>query len=1028
MLLVFRRSKSGGATQICGQEAGFMNQRRCFLQRYEGPKPCRRPLSPFSPRTGFLTYARRRDEGGFRFSVAKKSLLLVDADSKSLRMLEVSLRKCGFSVTTAIHVADAHDKLKHAAPDLIITDTRFPGGEDGFEFVARLKSKPETAAVPVIFLSSENKLAQKVAGLELGVEDYLTKPIYIKEVLTRVRVLLDKREKQSLELKERTSAFSGLLDDMGLVDLIQTVEIGRKTGRLNIETRGQRGQVSFKEGKVINARSGRLTGERAFYRMLVWNVGTFSMEFGTCDEPDVMELSTQGLLMEGVRRVDEWGQLSEQLPPLDHVFEIDFAQLVDRLAEVPDEANLLLRFFDGRRSLLGVVDAIDIGDLEALEIASNLYFEGLIFDVTDVRPVRLPEPAKDDHWLAEPAGIRDEGDHEHGMLLVPDESLLPTAADGSSSVPPELAGPLEQDPSSHAPVDSSPGLGVGNTGLLGEISSVLAPPSGAGASEPLLRSPVLRRLLSTPALVLAGPSVPDPRPLPLLSLDDGEPRAVVQRADVGAVVWSSDQKSSAARVAGATGDDVWDDIRAPDEPTPFGGLIPVVTAIAPPPSLAPSLAASALSGSAPAATAEGLAPSPSVVSVTADRSISLTLSPTPFLPFLPFQPITPAAGPLATDGAGTASDDDSLERALSDQDDAGTETGAAAGTDVGQDLASSITAQLEPVNLPPELTAPPRVSDFVDKDPLAETDKGRRHRPPSPTPTTQTPSKTPEPIEPDNVESIHNRSTQLDIEAELVIDRFGVSKPLAIAAFAFGFSAVVVIVLATNSSETAGAIVDAGMHMEASAVDAGAEAGADAGADSGGTLTVMVSGLDAGLPPPGLVDAGSQEQQGVVVDAGSAVAVAVPVAVPVPVGTPVLPVAAASVDVGSKLAAPPPDPLAEYSGHLKAAEAASKRGEFARSVRSYKAALAVQKESVAAHLGIGNAYYELDNLDAALVHLERARALAPKDPQIFVLLGAVYQSSGRKSDAVSAYERYLDLMPDGKFARDVKGILRGLKN
>src|SRR5687768_2296583 len=228
--------------------------------------------------------------------MAKKNLLLVDADSKSLRMLEVSLRKSGFSVTTAISGQDAREKVKLSQPDLIITDTKLPGEENGFELVANLKAAQETAAIPIIFLSSENKLEQKVTGLELGVEDYLTKPIYIREVLTRVRVLLEKREKVQLERRERSATFAGSLGEMGLVDLMQTVEIGRKTGRLHIETRNQKGTISFREGKVCDARSNRLGGERAFYRMLVWNEGVFSMEFGPHDDPDVIELSTQGLL------------------------------------------------------------------------------------------------------------------------------------------------------------------------------------------------------------------------------------------------------------------------------------------------------------------------------------------------------------------------------------------------------------------------------------------------------------------------------------------------------------------------------------------------------------------------------------------------------------------------------------------------------------------------------------------------------------------------------------------------------------
>jgi tetratricopeptide (TPR) repeat protein len=97
-------------------------------------------------------------------------------------------------------------------------------------------------------------------------------------------------------------------------------------------------------------------------------------------------------------------------------------------------------------------------------------------------------------------------------------------------------------------------------------------------------------------------------------------------------------------------------------------------------------------------------------------------------------------------------------------------------------------------------------------------------------------------------------------------------------------------------------------------------------------------------------------------------------------------------------------------------------------VRAYKAALALRADSVTAHLGIGEAYYELDNLDAALTHLERARVLAPGDPQVFVLLGAAYQSAERPADAIAAYERYLTLAPEGRMSHDVRAILRSLKN
>src|SRR6476619_6288725 len=98
--------------------------------------------------------------------MAKQSLLLVDGDTKSLRVLEVSLKKAGFNVTTAFNGQDALTKVETSVPDLIISDTRMPE-MDGFEFCKRLKENPDHARVPFIFLTADKSIEDKIRGLEL---------------------------------------------------------------------------------------------------------------------------------------------------------------------------------------------------------------------------------------------------------------------------------------------------------------------------------------------------------------------------------------------------------------------------------------------------------------------------------------------------------------------------------------------------------------------------------------------------------------------------------------------------------------------------------------------------------------------------------------------------------------------------------------------------------------------------------------------------------------------------------------------
>ena len=334
--------------------------------------------------------------------MAKPSLLLVDSDTKSLRVLEVSLKKAGYNVTCAMNGFDGLQKVETSVPDLIIADTQLPE-LNGFEFVARLKQNPEWAAIPFIFLASESDVEDKIRGLELGIEDYLTKPFYIKEIVTRVKILLQKRQRESFEQNKRESRtkFAGQLADMAVVDLIQTIEVSRKSGAIHfVNPEGTNATLYFRGGKIIDAELGRLTGEFAVYRLLIWNEGEFEVEFKTVRRKDVIELSSQGLLMEGMRRVDEWGRLCEQLPP--SVFEVDYAELAERLAEIPDEINGILRLFDGRRNLMQVVDDCDFDDLEALTVISKLYFEGLVYDIGHGgAPKEEVEPPALERWLSD---------------------------------------------------------------------------------------------------------------------------------------------------------------------------------------------------------------------------------------------------------------------------------------------------------------------------------------------------------------------------------------------------------------------------------------------------------------------------------------------------------------------------------------------------------------------------------------------------------------------------------------------------
>jgi CheY-like chemotaxis protein/Flp pilus assembly protein TadD len=336
--------------------------------------------------------------------LTKQQLLLVDADAKNLRVLEVSLRKAGFTVTSAINAQDALQKIEISRPDLVLADAKLPG-MDGHEFCRTLKSDERFKSIPFILMTYDKSVEARVQGVRAGSDDFFLRPGYVQEIITRVKMLLRRAEKNLDEAGQ--SGFSGSLLDMGVVDLVQTFEIGRKTGEIKVL--GDRvGRIFFREGKVVDAELGSLRGEVAFYKIFNTFEGKFEARFGPIERPDQIMVSTQALLMEGMRRLDEYARLLEQLPSVDMVLEIDYAKLAERLFEIPDELNNTIRLFDGRRTLGKVVEESDFEELGALGIIGKLYFQGLIKEVN-----RAERDLKADHrsvqnWLQTPLVEKEE--------------------------------------------------------------------------------------------------------------------------------------------------------------------------------------------------------------------------------------------------------------------------------------------------------------------------------------------------------------------------------------------------------------------------------------------------------------------------------------------------------------------------------------------------------------------------------------------------------------------------------------------
>ena len=365
--------------------------------------------------------------------MTKQNLLVVDSDPRSLRVLEVSLRNAGYNVAGCPSVGKALEILHANKPDLILSDTTF-SDLNGFEFVEQLRQKSEWSHIPFMFLSSDGSIESKIRGLELGVQDYLTKPIYIREVVARVGIELARQTRAGLAhtSSDARTRFSGSLSEMSVVDLLQTIDVSRKSGVLTlVSADGQAGMISFDSGAVINATVEDLVGEDAVYRHLLWRDGTFDLEFRRVSLSErTVHRTTQALLMEGMRRLDEWSRLSELLPSFDAVLEVDPGMLRERLRDMPDDQNEMVRLIDGQRTVGAVLREHGGDHVDALRKVVDLYFEGMVREVGRIQdsiPIltevsvrsSAPPPKEGVNTIPGPAGLPVEG------VAVPGAPRLP---------------------------------------------------------------------------------------------------------------------------------------------------------------------------------------------------------------------------------------------------------------------------------------------------------------------------------------------------------------------------------------------------------------------------------------------------------------------------------------------------------------------------------------------------------------------------------------------------------------------------
>jgi CheY-like chemotaxis protein len=231
-------------------------------------------------------------------------ILVVDDNPVILDLVTRTLAKCG-ELITASDGADALMKAIEIKPDLIISDYAMPV-MNGRALYEKLRARKETQVIPFVFVASQKDIDEHLRGVVDGVEVYFVKPFFVREFAELAhRITARLRQEQMEKMGARGGTVTGRLSEMNLLDWMASLEQGRKTCALVLHRENVECILYFVEGQVAHATCGDLVGDAAVFKVLTWTEGEWELDFSRSTTEHTTTMPTQGLMMEGLRILDE---------------------------------------------------------------------------------------------------------------------------------------------------------------------------------------------------------------------------------------------------------------------------------------------------------------------------------------------------------------------------------------------------------------------------------------------------------------------------------------------------------------------------------------------------------------------------------------------------------------------------------------------------------------------------------------------------------------------------------------------------
>ncbi|HWZ86517.1 MAG TPA: DUF4388 domain-containing protein [Thermoanaerobaculia bacterium] len=176
-------------------------------------------------------------------------------------------------------------------------------------------------------------------------------------------------------------SFQGSIQELPVPDIIQLVSVSGKTGMFMLIRGPERGYIYLRNGRIVHAEIGSVSGEEAVYALAIWATGDFQFTPGKESEATTIDKTNTSLLMEAARRLDEWKVLARKIPGVDHIPVLKSRDLGEPVTLSPPEWNLVIRI-DGRKTVEELARATNSNSFDTAKVLYGL----VTSDLVDMRP------------------------------------------------------------------------------------------------------------------------------------------------------------------------------------------------------------------------------------------------------------------------------------------------------------------------------------------------------------------------------------------------------------------------------------------------------------------------------------------------------------------------------------------------------------------------------------------------------------------------------------------------------------------